>query len=146
MLAPAMRRAVEYTLEECTARGIDAIVHETYREHATAVAYYKRGRTQKPPLVRVTNAPDETWSWHGYGLGVDIISRAKGWNVGRTWHAMVAEIAKRHGLKSGIDWTSPDLPHHQWGRCKATPSDEARRILREQGLPAVWRAVGADEP
>ena len=56
---------------------------------------------------------------------------------------MVAEIAKGHGLKWGGDWSSPDLPHFQWGRCKASPSDEARRILREQGMPAVWRAVSA---
>lgn len=143
MLAPLMRIAVELTLAECERRGLNAMVHETYRERATAVAYYKRGRTQRPPSSTVTNAPDETFSWHGYGLAVDIISRTNGWDKPRSWFAMVAEIGKVHGLKWGGDWTSPDLPHLQWGRCKASPSDEARRILRESGLPAVWRAVGA---
>ena len=141
-LAPKFRAAVKATLEECGERGLDAVVYESYRERATAVAYYKRGRDIEAEGI-VTNAPDETWSWHGYGLAVDIISASKGWKVGETWHRMVAEVASKHGLKSGIDWKRPDLPHHQFGRCKASPSDEARRILRESGLPAVWRAVGA---
>jgi D-alanyl-D-alanine carboxypeptidase len=143
LLAPKMREAVDATLAECHARGLDAVVHETYREHATAVAYYKRGRTQIPPTGTVTNAPDETWSWHGYKLAADIISAKDGWNKPHGWFAMVGEIAKAHGLKWGGDWTHPDLPHVQWGKCKATPSDEARRILRESGMEAVWRAVGA---
>lgn len=143
LLAPKMRAAVEATLAGCAARGLDAVVYESYRERATAVAYYRRGRTQRPPFSIVTNAPDETYSWHGYGLAVDIIHATKGWDVAETWHAMVSEIAKGHGLKWGGDWSHPDLPHHQWGRCKASPSDDARRILRESGLPAVWRAVGA---
>lgn len=143
-LAPAMRAAVTRTLADCRTRGIDAVVYEGYRARETAVAYYKRGRTQVPPQGIVTSAPDETYSWHGYGLAVDIISASKGWKVGHTWHAMVAELARPHGLKWGGDWTRPDLPHHQWGRCKASPSELARTILRGQGLAAVWRAVGAD--
>jgi hypothetical protein len=144
LVAPKMRDAVDALLAECIQRGLDAMVHETYRERATALAYYKRGRTQRPPLATVTNAPDETWSWHGYGLAVDIISRKKGWDAGDFWFTAVAECAERQGLlKWGGRWTMKDLPHFQWGRCKASPSDEARRILRESGLPAVWRAVGA---
>jgi hypothetical protein len=143
LLAPKMRAAVTATLEECRLRGLDAVVHETYREHATAVAYYRRGRTQIPPSEIVTNAPDETWSWHGYQLAADIISESRAWSAGYAWFASMGEIAKRHGLKWGGDWNHPDLPHVQWGRCKASPSDEARRILRESGMQAVWRAVGA---
>lgn len=143
LVAPQMHAAVDAVLAECAARGIDAKVHESYREPATARAYYARGRTQIPPRGTVTNAPNELYSWHGFGLAVDIISASRGWDVGATWFAMVAEIAKRHGLKWGGEWTHPDLPHFQWGKCKATPSDEARRILRAGGMPAVWRAVGA---
>lgn len=142
-LAPKMRAAVKATLAECRdVRGLDAVVFESYRERATAITYFNRGRIIEAEGI-VTNAPDETWSWHGYGLAVDIISATKGWKVGETWHRMVAAVASTHGLKSGIDWKRPDLPHHQWGRCRATPSGDARRILKEQGLPAVWRAVSA---
>jgi peptidoglycan L-alanyl-D-glutamate endopeptidase CwlK len=143
LLAPRMQEAVAATLAECARRGLDAIVHETYRDHETAVWYYRRGRTTIPPVGTVTNAPDETWSWHGYKLAADIISATKGWNAGDTWFALMGEIAKRHGLKWGGDWNHPDLPHVQWAKCKASPSDEARRILRESGMEAVWRAVGA---
>jgi hypothetical protein len=35
------------------------------------------------------------------------------------------------------------LPHFQWGRCKPSPSDEARRLIDTEGEVSVWRAVGA---
>lgn len=143
LLAPKMRAAVDATLTECRRRGLDAMVHESYRSRETAEWYYRRGRTTVPPGRPVTNAPNELYSWHGYGLAVDIISATKGWNFGETWFAMMGEIAKSHGLKWGGDWSHPDLPHVQFGRCKASPSDEARRLIREGGLEAVWRAVGA---
>lgn len=143
LLAPKMQEAVVQFLKECDERGLHAKVQESFREHATAVAYYKRGRTQIPPHQIVTNAPDETWSWHGYGLALDVIHATKGWNAGETWFAMMGEIAQRHEMKWGGNWTHPDLPHLQWGRCRATPSDLARRLLREGGLEAVWKAVGA---
>lgn len=143
LLAPKMEDAVLATLAECRERGIEAVVYESYRERATAEAYYRRGRTQIPPTRVVTHAPNELYSWHGYGLAVDIVHATKGWKAGESWFALVGEIGKRHGLKWGGDWTEPDLPHLQWGRCRATPSDEARRLYREGGLVAVWRAVKA---
>jgi hypothetical protein len=41
------------------------------------------------------------------------------------------------------DWHHPDLPHVEFGRCKDSPSDEARRLYSDGGVKAVWRAVGA---
>lgn len=143
LLAPKMQAAITAMLAECQEKGLDAVVHESYRDGATAAVYYKRGRTQTPPTIPVTNAPNETWSWHGYGLACDIISKAKGWDVSALWFAKMGAIAKKHGLKWGGDWKQHDLPHVQWAQCKASPSDEARRILKEEGMTAVWTAVGA---
>jgi peptidoglycan L-alanyl-D-glutamate endopeptidase CwlK len=143
LLAPRMKERVLLTIEDCHRDGLDAIPYETYREHRTAVAYYARGRTQIPPRTIVTNAPNELYGWHGYGLACDIISASKEWSVGYSWFEHMARIAKSHGLKWGGDWTHPDLPHIQWGPCKASPSDEARRLFKGGGLLAVWRAVGA---
>jgi hypothetical protein len=143
LLAPKMRAAVGFFLAECLTQGLDAMVEESYRSHETAVAYYNRGRTQIPPTEIVTHAPNELYSWHGFGLAVDVISRAKGWDPGTSWFAHMASIAKAHGLKWGGDWTQRDLPHVQWGPCKASPSDQARALFKEGGLVAVWNAVGA---
>jgi peptidoglycan L-alanyl-D-glutamate endopeptidase CwlK len=142
-LAPAMHRAVTAALAECHDVGLDAVVHESQRSNATQAIYYARGRTQIPPHRTVTNARSNQFSWHGYGLAVDVISKSKGWDAGELWFKLVAAIFKKHGCKWGGDWLSPDLPHMQWGKCKPSPSPLARALLKSGGIPAVWREVGA---
>lgn len=144
LLAPAMQRALHAAITQMEAEGLEPQVYETERSHITAVTYYKRGR---PPTAEyphpVTNAPDETYTWHGYGLAADVIHRRLGWDAGAAWFAKMAAIAKQHGLKWGGDWRSPDLPHVQWGKCKASPSAAARQLLRTHGQVGVWLAVDA---
>lgn len=142
-LAPRFADAVRAALEDCAAAGLDAYVYEARRSRELAELYYARGRTVIPPKGKVTNAPDETYSWHGYGLAVDVISLGRAWKQPASWFAAVAEHFKRHGCKWGGDWRTVDLPHFQWGRCKASPSKEARRILAAEGAEGVWRVVGA---
>jgi SH3-like domain-containing protein len=142
-LAPLFRAAVEAAIAECQRAGLDAVVYEAYRSQELQAEYYARGRTKKPPLQTVTNAPSNLHSWHGYGLAVDVISRSKAWHAGHRWFADVAAIFKRHNCKWGGDWTRPDLPHFQWHLCKASPSPEARRMVTSAGVLAVWEAVGA---
>lgn len=144
-LAPGFRVAVERAIEACndSSNALDAIVYETYRSNELQSVYYKRGREVKPPDSPVTGAQTNLYSWHGYGLAVDVIHREKEWDVGNSWFQSVAEIFTRHGCKWGGDWKSPDRPHFQWGRCKPSPSDEARELIRTRGIEAVWEAVGA---
>lgn len=145
LLAPAFRAAVDAAITECHAAGLDAMVYETYRSDELQAVYYARGRTVVPPHDTVTNARSNLYSWHGYGLAVDVISRSKEWNVSDAWFASVATIFKKHGCKWGGDWTSPDKPHFQWGHCRPSPSDLARELIRTKGVEAVWEAVGALE-
>ena len=142
-LAPRFREAVEAALEECEDQGLDAFVFEAYRSDELQQTYYERGRTIIPPERPVTNAPNNLYSWHGYGLAVDVISRSQYWNAGTEWFEQVAEIFKRHGCKWGGDWRRPDLPHMQWGRCKASPSDYARELIEQGGMELVWEVCGA---
>lgn len=142
-LAPAFAAAVRAALNDATAAGLDATVYEAMRSRELATLYYARGRTVKPPERTVTNAPDETYSWHGYGLAVDVISLSKAWNKPPEWFAQVAEHFKRHGCRWGGEWKQKDWPHFQWGRCKPSPSAEARRLLASSGIQSVWQAVGA---
>jgi hypothetical protein len=151
-LAPKFRDAVERALALCDAKQLNAYVFETYRTNELQQSYYAKGRTVIPPTKPVTNAPDNLRSWHGYGLAVDVIHRDKKWDAGTAWFEEVAAIFKSVAepadsaillLKWGGDWKARDLPHFQWGRCKPSPSDEARRIIMEDGLEGVWRAVSA---
>jgi hypothetical protein len=142
-LAPLFRRAVEAAIAECHSVGLDAFVYEASRSPELAAVYYARGRTVKPPEQTVTNAPDETFTWHGYRLAVDVLSRARLWDAGDEWFEKVAVIFKKHGLKWGGDWKRRDMPHFQWGACKPSPSQRARELRASAGVEAVWRAVGA---
>ena len=145
LLAPAFREAVTKALAECREKGLDAWVFEAYRSNELQETYYRRGRTEIPPPHTVTNARTNLYSWHGYGLAVDVVSESKLWKPaeGERWFRAVAGIFKQHGCKWGGDWTKPDTPHLQWGLCKPSPSDLARLILRQDGREAVWKAVGA---
>ena len=143
LLAPKFRAAVEAALAECQDSGLDAYVYEAYRSDALQALYYERGRTVIPPTAPVTNARNNLYSWHGYGLAVDVLSRAKDWDMPESWFAAVAAIFARQGCNWGGQWKAKDLPHFQWGHCKPSPSDRARVLITTEGMGAVWAAVGA---
>ena len=144
-LAPAFRAAVERAIAECNAppNNLNADVYETFRSNELQQVYYQRGRSVKPPETPVTNASTNLYSWHGYGLAVDVIHKTKGWGAGDAWYRQVADVFKKHGCKWGGDWTSPDKPHFQWGKCKPSPSAIARELIRTKGVLTVWETVGA---
>lgn len=144
-LAPRFRAAVNAALAECAAAGLDAKVYEALRSPELQALYYARGRSVIPPPRPVTNAQSNLYSWHGYGLAVDVISRSKGWDQPRDWFGQVAGIFKKYGCAWGGDWKQADLPHFQWGRCKPSPSDLARQLIEQRGMAAVWQALGADQ-
>jgi D-alanyl-D-alanine carboxypeptidase len=142
-LAPFFRAAVNAAMIDCGDAKLQAKVYEAYRSEALQQLYYARGRTIKPPAKPVTNAKSAIYSWHGYGLAVDIVHETGWWSPpdGEDWFKEVANIFKKHDCKWGGDWSSPDPPHMQWGRCKPSPSDTARQLLATGGLEAVWDAV-----
>ena len=146
LLAPAFEAAVLAAIKECNdaPNNLRAKVYETYRSNELQAIYYARGRTVRPPSQVVTNASSNLYSWHGYGLAVDVIHETEEWDPKRPgWFNAVAAIFKRHGCKWGGDWTFADPPHMQWGPCRASPSNLARELLRTRGIEAVWEAVGA---
>jgi len=145
LLAPAFASAVAAAIAECNdaTNQLSAMAYETYRSMELQALYYQRGRSVKPPSTPVTNAQSNLYSWHGYGLAVDVIHQTKEWDAPDAWFESVAEIFKKHGCKWGGDWRQRDLPHFQWGLCRASPSDRARALLQSGGVLAVWEAVGA---
>ena len=143
VLAPKFRDAVTKAIADCNANGLDAVVYESYRSQELQANYYARGRTIVPPDTTVTNAQSNLFSWHGYGLAVDVISRSNEWDKPESWFASVAEYFRAAGCRWGGEWKMKDLPHFQWAACKPSPSDTARSLLASGGMRAVWEAVGA---
>jgi hypothetical protein len=143
-LAPGFRAAVEAAIAAARAAGIDAKVQEAYRSNELQELYYRRGRPPTPEYpAPVTNARSNLYSWHGFSLAVDVISDVHGWDRPDAWWADLAAIFAVNGCRWGGEWRRPDPPHFQWGRCKPSPSDQARALLAQGGVEAVWRAVGA---
>ncbi len=145
-LAPMFADSVRAAIKECNEmQGLQAMVYEAYRSQELQAEYYKRGRTVIPPIRTVTNAPTNLHSWHGYGLAVDVVHQQNLWSPpeGDAWFGKVAAVFKRYGCNWGGDWTQADLPHFQWGKCSASPSEQARALLQTQGFGAVWEKVGA---
>ena len=141
-LAPRFAAALAHGLNQARWAGYDAVVFEAHRTRERQRALYAQGRTT--PGAIVTHAASELYSWHGYGLAVDVVSRARLWNVPESWYRAVAEHLIAAGLDWGGDWPSfRDLPHFQWGRLKSRPSDRARELIASGGLAAVWKEVGA---
>jgi peptidoglycan L-alanyl-D-glutamate endopeptidase CwlK len=144
-LAPKFAEAVTKAIAECRTKGYPAMIYEGYRNAELQAFYYARGRTIIPPTHTVTNAPTQLYSWHGYGLAVDVVHETKYWDPpeGEKWFKEVAAIFKQNQCNWGGDWTKPDTPHFQWHRCKPSPSAEARQLIASGGLAAVWEKVDA---
>lgn len=143
-LAPKFEAAVQVALASCAQAGLEAVVYEASRSADLQELYYARGRTDVPPTETVTNARSNLYSWHGYGLAVDVIHETLQWDAGDAWFATVATHFRAAGCRWGGEWKFKDLPHFQWGLCRPSPSDRARTLLAEGGLQAVWKAVDAD--
>lgn len=140
-LHPKLADAVSQTITECKARGLIVAMHMGLRTAEQQDALYAQGRT-KPGSI-VTNAP--AWmSWHCFGLAADIVFKdEKGnwtWSDKCDWDGL-GNVGKMFGMTWGGDWTRfPDLPHFQITG-KIPSVKEAKRILFDQGIDAVWSLI-----
>ena len=145
-LPPLFHTNIQSGLDECNASGLDAFVYEALRSDALERAYYELGRSVKPPDSPVTNADSALYSWHGFALATDIISKSKLWSAPRQWFEDVAAIMKRHGCDWGGDWLgsmSNDVDHFQFAGMPPSPTARHRQLYATGGLISVWQDVGA---
>lgn len=151
LLAPKFRAAVEAAIADCAAKGFPVKVAEALRSQERQAWLYAQGRTRSGP--RVTNAPTNLTSWHGYGLAVDVIHETLGYEphgkngaANEAWFEGVGHIFEKHGLAWGGRWSHPDTPHMQWGGMPASPQANHKALKQQMSNAAVWRAVGAADP
>ena len=142
LLAPGMEDRVQAMEAAALAKGAPILVYETARSHTLARMYFQLG---------VSRAQDGWRTWHFYMLAADIIHPTRQWDAWTAkdqaavdWRGAVVEAGNAAGLDWGGDWVSfKDYPHWQFGTVKPSPSDEAVRLYKEEGLVELWRAVGA---
>ncbi len=152
-LAPKFWGVLRPLLADLNAQGIDAYVYEALRSEELQQYYFSTG---------ASHAAHAYYSWHYYGLAVDILSESRLWKVwpernksglliggDPAWYNPVVQNLRTAGLTWGGNWlTIFDAPHFQWGNMPNSPHD-APRIYTDAGgglagRQAVWRAVGAD--
>lgn len=152
LLAPKFKAAVEAAIADCAGKGLEVKVNEGLRSQARQAFLFAQGRTRPGP--KVTNAPTNLTSWHGYGLAVDVIHKTLAFAPFGTgpgsaaknedWFRKVAAVFKAHSCDWGGDWKKPDTPHMQWGACPASPTAAIKATMTGKGMAAVWKLLGAD--
>lgn len=157
--APRFITKVDFVMARMVERGHDPVVFETLRTQERQNFLFGFGRDYDDGRGIVTHAASAFDTWHGFGLGVDIISRSREWD--ETYVEFWRDLrlfATEAGLASGDDWDRDgvpgendpdehfhDKPHVQWW-CTGMvvrPSPRAIVLYRKGGLPAVWEALHA---
>ena len=117
---------------------------ETRRTAERQRFLYGFGRDYDDGRGKVTNAQTALYSWHGFGLAVDVVEKdATPWDAPISFWETIGETAERHGLVWGGRWRKPDLPHVQWRCATMTPTDGDRLLYEKEGITAVWSRHGA---
>lgn len=154
-LAPQFRAKVALLLARMHARGFTAIVAEAFRSDDRQAYLFGFGRLYDDGRGIVTKARSAAFSYHGYGLAVDIVDATLGWDAPAAFWTALREEAEALGLTSGDDWDHDgipveqdpdehlcDKPHVQFPRRKC-PSLEAERLRAAGDYEGVWRLAGA---
>ena len=144
-IAPKFREKVERLILHMHERGYDATIAESIRSNERQQWLWGFGREYDDGRGIVTNSHDGRWSWHFFGLAVDIVSSSNGWDAPSMFWALLGLCAEREGLAWGGGWpTFPDRPHVQFGApMRRSPSPHALELYQQGGREAVWREVGA---
>jgi peptidoglycan L-alanyl-D-glutamate endopeptidase CwlK len=142
-VCPALSSKIHLLADILTSAGTALRITQGLRTWAEQDALYQQGRTM--PGAIVTNAPPG-YSWHQFGLAADVVPMdpLPDWNVTHPVWAKIISSGEAVGLYSGDEFhTFKDEPHFQLtGVFPASPNDEVRQILLNDGLEAVWEQAG----
>jgi len=120
---------------------------ETFRTNKRQQHIYGFGRDYDDGRGIVTKAYDASWSWHGYGLAIDIIHPTLRWNAPQDWWEQLAKDFEFAGLRAGRRFKRmPDSPHAQWllkGLCPVSPTAQDRADHRAGRIAEVWKRYKA---
>ena len=114
-LDPIAKDIADRVYKEWETNGEEVLITDAYRSNDEQDALYAKGRTEPGPVV--TNASGG-YSLHNYGVAIDIVpitpNGEADWSDYDSFERL-ANVAKKHGMEWGGDWTSfPDAPHLQY--------------------------------
>lgn len=152
-LHPLIVEGARATINEAKARGFIVAIHSGLRTAEDQNKLYSLGRTivnpdgksDSKPLGNIITNADAFDSWHNFGLAIDLVFKdSKGnwtWNkTAREW-AELGVVGEMFGMEWGGHWTKfPDFPHFQ-KRGQLKNIYEAKDLLIEKGIEAVWAMV-----
>lgn len=143
LLAPRFASAVRGMLVALEG-GLPEWPFETLRTAARQEFLFGFSRLYDDGRGPVTDAKSALFSWHGYGLGIDVVEKdATPWDAPVTFWLGIGTAAEAAGLAWGGRWKKPDLPHVQWGKCPKSPTPADRALAEAEGILAVQRKYGA---
>lgn len=147
-LYPEFGRLVQSFLRRWNAQfpETQAQIFEGIRSFDRQEELYAQGRTIMPSGPKVTNAMPG-FSWHQYGLSVDIVFDSDPVKPGlqATWDGKLPwQSLGRVGQEFSLEWAGkwksfPEFPHFQktWG----FQLGEARELFEIGGLEALWNSI-----
>jgi len=147
---PVLSAKVQRLAELLAKESIEIRVTQALRNYADQLKLWQKGRDEHGNIVDgsqiVTNAAPGH-SWHEFGLAVDVcpfVGRSPDWNLNHPAWKRIVEVGESLELFSGTQFHSIcDTPHFQLtGKFPASPNDEVRTLLRNEGIEAVWKASG----
>ena len=142
-LADKIRTLADMLLQE----NITIRVTQGLRTWGEQSVLYAQGRTS--PGKVITDAKPG-YSWHNYGLAIDVAPFDDGipdWNSSHPAWTRIIDVGQSLGMVAGATFrTFPDWPHLQMtGRLPESPDDAVRAAFETGGQEAVWNDSGLDE-
>jgi peptidoglycan L-alanyl-D-glutamate endopeptidase CwlK len=146
LVLPGLADKIRTMAEMLSLEGIEIRVTQGLRTWAEQAALYAQGRTA--PGSVVTNA-QPGYSWHNFGLAVDVAPFDGGvpeWNTSQPAWGRIIAIGESLGLFSGDEFHAiKDEPHFQLtGQLPVSPDDSVRAEFQSGGIEAVWTSTLLD--
>ena len=136
-LTPNAQKACKLFMEECTRRGLNVLITETYRSQARQDYLYAQGRTRSGKKVTWTKN-----SRHTSRRAWDICKNVKGAEYSdASFFKECGKVAKKFGITWGGEWSTPDTPHFEVSENWDYEEDDKMTVEERKKFNALVEAV-----
>ena len=141
-LHPIMRFPLAAALRELQGKGVPVVVLEGYRSPAMQESLVATGKSTAPP----------NWSFHNYGLAIDIAPHAatvkEAFDVHSAAWKTIMKVMAAHGFYSMYQHQKWDLPHFELPMKtaelqKLPTGPDGWKEIPASAIPAAWQSANA---
>jgi peptidoglycan LD-endopeptidase CwlK len=155
MIYPGLRKMIADLLKQIEAKGLGADVFCGYRSFAEQNLLYTKGRNSQGKIVelsKVVTYAKGGYSWHNYGLAIDVVFKLKNgnwtWDNSKPW-AELGRLGVKLGFEWGGNWGSgkTDRPHFQKIYLPKGITEQnwqaalRKKVLEKKKLSAAWDLI-----